>query len=52
VAAILQRAEHINSPGGYLRSLTDKAKAGQFSVGPVLMSLLRAVKRGEGDRTG
>ena len=52
VAAILQRAEHINSPGGYLRSLTDKAKAGQFSVGPVLMSLLRAVKRGEGAETG
>lgn len=52
VAAILQRAEHINSPGGYLRSLTDKAKAGQFSVGPVLMSLLRAIKRGEGAETG
>ncbi|MGZ5889283.1 MAG: plasmid replication protein RepC [Hyphomicrobium sp.] len=41
VAAILQRAEAINSPGGYLRSLTDKARAGQFSTGPVLMSLLR-----------
>jgi replication initiation protein RepC len=52
VAAILQRAEHINSPGGYLRSLTDKAKAGQFSVGPVLMSLLRAIGRGEGAKTG
>ena len=41
VAAILQRAEAINSPGGYLRSLTDKARAGQFSTGPLLMSLLR-----------
>lgn len=46
VAAILQRAEAINSPGGYLRSLTDRARAGQFSVGPVLMSLLRAAGRG------
>ncbi len=52
VAAILQRAEHINSPGGYLRSLTDKARAGQFSVGPVLMSLLRAAGRGAGAKTG
>ena len=52
VAAILQRAEHINSPGGYLRSLTDKARGGQFSVGPVLMSLLRAVGSGKAARTG
>ncbi|KQZ87938.1 replication initiation protein RepC [Mesorhizobium sp. Root157] len=52
VAAILQRAEHIKSPGGYLRSLTDKARSGQFSIGPVLMSLLRAVGRGEGAKTG
>ena len=42
VAAILQRGERISSPGGYLRSLTDKARAGQFSIGPVLMALLRA----------
>ncbi len=41
VAAILQRGEAINSPGGYLRNLTSRAKAGQFSTGPVLMSLLR-----------
>jgi replication initiation protein RepC len=41
VAAILQRGEAINSPGGYLRNLTGRAKAGQFSTGPVLMSLLR-----------
>lgn len=52
VAAILQRAEQIKSPGGYLRSLTDKARGGQFSVGPVLMSLLRAVGRREGAKTG
>jgi replication initiation protein RepC len=41
MAAILQRAEHIHSAGGYLRSLTGRARAGQFSLGPVLMSLLR-----------
>ena len=41
VAAILQRAEAIKSPGGYLRNLTDRARAGEFSVGPVLMSLFR-----------
>ena len=52
VAAILQRAEHIQSPGGYLRSLTDKARAGQFSVGPLLMSLLRAAGRGDRAKTG
>ncbi|WP_274630923.1 plasmid replication protein RepC [Arvimicrobium flavum] len=42
VAAILQRADAISSAGGYLRSLTEKARAGQFSIGPVLMALLRA----------
>ena len=42
IACILQRAQHINSAGGYLRALTDKARAGQFSVGPMLMALLKA----------
>jgi replication initiation protein RepC len=42
VAAILQKGETITSPGGYLRSLTDKARAGSFSSGPLLMGLLRA----------
>ncbi|MBM6583009.1 replication initiation protein RepC [Microvirga sp. BT689] len=42
LAAILQRAEAIRSPGAYLRNLTGRAKAGQFSLGPVLMALLRA----------
>ncbi|RWD28695.1 plasmid replication protein RepC [Mesorhizobium sp.] len=41
VACILERAQHIDSAGGYLRVLTEKARAGQFSVGPMLMSLLR-----------
>lgn len=47
VAAILQKGEGIKSPGGYLRNLTERAKAGQFSLGPVLMALLRA-KAGDG----
>lgn len=42
VACILQRARHINSAGGYLRALTEKARAGQFSVGPMLMAALKA----------
>jgi replication initiation protein RepC len=42
IAAILERHEHIRSAGGYLRSLTDKARAGEFSLGPVLMALMRS----------
>ncbi|KQW61025.1 MULTISPECIES: plasmid replication protein RepC [unclassified Ensifer] len=42
IACILERAGHINSAGGYMRALTSKSKRGQFSLGPVLMSLLRA----------
>ena len=38
IACILQRAQHIQSAGGYLRALTDKARAGEFSVGPMLMA--------------
>jgi replication initiation protein RepC len=49
LAAILQRGDAIVSAGGYLRSLTQKARAGAFSLGPVLMALIRAnlKKRGE-----
>jgi replication initiation protein RepC len=42
VAAILQRADQINSKGGYLRNLTERARNEQFSVWPMLMALLRA----------
>jgi len=48
IAAILQRGTAINSAGAYLRSLTERAKAGQFSLGPVLMALLRT-KPGDND---
>ncbi len=30
----------IHSAGGYLRALTDKARAGEFALGPVLMALI------------
>ena len=40
IAAILQRSSAINSAGGYLRSLTRKADADEFSLGPMLMALL------------
>lgn len=42
VAAILERAGHINSAGGYLRDLTRRAARGEFSLGPMVMALLRA----------
>lgn len=42
VACILERAGHINSAGGYLRDLTTRARRGAFSLGPMLMALLRA----------
>jgi replication initiation protein RepC len=42
VAAILQKGEAVKSPGGYLRSLTEKARAGTFSLGPILMALIRS----------
>ena len=41
VAAILQRSDEIKSAGGYLRVLTAKARAGEFSLGPLLIALLR-----------
>jgi replication initiation protein RepC len=41
IAAILQRGDEIKSAGGYLRVLTEKARAGEFSLGSVLMALLR-----------
>ncbi|WP_244593923.1 plasmid replication protein RepC, partial [Rhodoblastus sphagnicola] len=49
IAAILQKGEAISSPGGYLRALSAKARAKEFSIGPVLMALLRG-KLGKGAR--
>ncbi|MCW8060566.1 plasmid replication protein RepC [Agrobacterium tumefaciens] len=42
LGAIYQRADQINTAGGYLRSLTDKAREGKFSTWPMVMALLRA----------
>jgi len=42
IGAIYQRQDQIKSPGGYLRSLTDRAKAAKFSVWPMVMALVRA----------
>lgn len=40
VAAMLERFADIRSPGGYLRALTTKAAAGEFSCGPMVMALI------------
>ncbi|NSZ03129.1 replication initiation protein RepC [Agrobacterium tumefaciens] len=42
IACIYERAGHINSAGGYLRDLTAKARRGEFSLGPMLFTQLRA----------
>lgn len=42
IACILERGGHINSAGGYLRDLTRRTEAGEFAIGPMLMSLVRA----------
>ena len=39
LVAILQRAMQINSPGGYLRGLTEKAVEGKFSTSPMIMAM-------------
>lgn len=42
IACILQRTSHIKSAGAYLRDLTRRTQKGEFAIGPMLMSLLRA----------
>jgi replication initiation protein RepC len=41
IAVMLERAETIKSPGGYLRNLASKAEAGAFSIMPMLQALER-----------
>ncbi|MBY2918475.1 replication initiation protein RepC [Rhizobium leguminosarum] len=41
VACILERANFINSAGGYLRDLTRRAGQSAFSLGPMIMALLK-----------
>ena len=45
LACLLQRSSAIQSAGGYLRELTRKARAGEFSLGPVLMAQINARTR-------
>ncbi len=45
LACILQKGTAINSAGGYIRELTRKAEAGEFSVGPMLMALANSRAR-------
>ena len=40
VVAMLERFADIRSPVGYLRALTSKAAAGEFSCGPMVMALI------------
>lgn len=47
IACILERANLINSAGGYLRNLTRRTERGEFSLGPMIMALLKA-----SDQTG
>ena len=41
VAAMLERSGEITSAGGYLRALTAKARAGEFSTGPLVMAQMK-----------
>ncbi|MBR1040751.1 replication initiation protein RepC [Bradyrhizobium viridifuturi] len=42
IGCILQRGAAIRSAGGYLRGLTRKAEAGEFSLGPILMAQINS----------
>jgi replication initiation protein RepC len=41
IACILERSNHINSAGGYLRDLTRRAERQEFSLGPMLMAQIK-----------
>lgn len=47
IAGILERANFINSAGGYLRDLTRRTERGEFSLGPMIMALLKAAGQGQ-----
>lgn len=47
IACILERSGQINCAGGYLRNLTRRTAKGEFSLGPMLMALLRSRAPGE-----
>ncbi|MCY1667431.1 plasmid replication protein RepC [Rhizobium sp. SL86] len=41
MASILERSNFITSAGGYLRDLTRRSERGEFSLGPMLMALMK-----------
>ncbi len=45
IAAMLERADKIRVPGGYLRAITARAQTGYFSLRPMLEALRVGVKR-------
>ena len=40
IGTVVNGSPAIKSPGGYLRVLTEKARAGEFALGPILMALM------------
>jgi replication initiation protein RepC len=42
MACIFERSNFINSAGGYLRDLTRRSERGEFSLGPMIMALLKS----------
>lgn len=46
MACILERADRINSPGGYLRDLTQRARQQAFSLAPMVGALSQARRQG------
>ncbi len=42
LAGIVQKGAAISNPGGYLRALSTRTKAGTFTPGPMIMALLSA----------
>lgn len=47
MACIFERANLINSAGGYLRDLTRRTEQLEFSLGPMIMALLKANAGGQ-----
>jgi replication initiation protein RepC len=55
MAFVVNGSPAIQSPGGYLRALTDKARKGDFGLGPMLMALIGQrlkARRGAGSTAG
>jgi replication initiation protein RepC len=44
VLCMLERLSEIRSPGAYLRRLSQRARAGQFSITPIIASIRQRQK--------